>query len=164
MIQISTILAVVAGLGGLLLFFKRDRLLQTTTLLVAAFLLFFTSVAPALAQTQIAALGAQDETVSRDETDLKVNPGGGHYTGLEYAKQPKAGEAFLNDDDIQEKIESQVNDNVTVAVANGSVRLTGRVNSEKDARQLVEEVKEIPGVHEITFDLGLNQFATQVSN
>jgi len=40
-------------------------------------------------------------------------------------------------------------------VANGSVILSGRVENIEIARDVVKQVKEIPGVKQISFELGL---------
>jgi len=40
-------------------------------------------------------------------------------------------------------------------VANGSVILSGRVENIEIARDVVKQVKEIPGIKQISFELGL---------
>jgi osmotically-inducible protein OsmY len=42
-----------------------------------------------------------------------------------------------------------------VNVASGSVILSGTVENVDAAREIVEQVKNIPGVQQITFELGL---------
>lgn len=136
---------------------KSRYLTKVCVLLLTVTCLFFFTNAQALAQTQIAALGASDSAVSNDETDLKMTPSGKHYSGLEYAERTQANENPVSDNVIQKSIESKADSGVVVAVANGSVRLSGRVDNKEEAENLIATVKKIPGVHEITFDLGLNQ-------
>lgn len=155
MIVTLTILMSVLAIATLWLSFRQVNVSRLFTLLVAVSLLLFTSNAPVLAQTQIAALGASDETVTRDETDLKMVPTGSHYTGIEYAKETKPLENPVSDDVIEKTIKSNTDKGVVVAVANGSVRLTGKVDNQRKAERLLSQVKEIPGVHEITFDFAL---------
>ncbi|MGB3652891.1 MAG: BON domain-containing protein [Rivularia sp. (in: cyanobacteria)] len=120
---------------------------------------------PALATPSLAALGARDSAISQPqqqqslEEDLKLTPGGGHYSGIEYSARTAAEESPLSDETIQQSIEPYTSDNLIVSVTNGAVKLSGRVKDKEVARHVVEEIKEIPGVHEITFDIGLENKA-----
>lgn len=118
---------------------------------------------PALATPNIAALGARDSAIHESqqtmEEDLKLTPGGGHYSGIEYSARTAAEESPLSDETIKQSIEPYTNDNLIVSVTNGAVKLSGRVENKEVARHVVEEIKEIPGVHEITFDIGLENKA-----
>lgn len=118
---------------------------------------------PALATPSLAALGAKDNAIHQQqqtmEEDLKLTPGGGHYSGIEYGTRTGENERPLSDETIKQSIEPYTSDNLVVSVANGAVRLSGRVEDKEIARHVVEEIKEIPGVHEITFNLGLENQA-----
>ena len=130
---------------------KRGQLLLIVVLLGT----FFTSNLPAPAVT-LAALGAQDSAITQQQQEqeegLKLTPGGGQYSGLEHVDKP-SGKA-LSDADIQQKI-SEIRRDITVNSASGSVILSGTVEDKETAQQLVEQVKAIPGVQEVTFELGL---------
>ena len=83
-----------------------------------------------------------------------------HYSGIEHA-QPTTGELkAVNDDTIKQSIEAYTSNNVIVSVANGSVRLSGRVKDKELAQQIVKQALATPGVYEITFDLGLDNTAS----
>ncbi len=120
---------------------------------------------PALATPSLAALGARDSAIHESqqtmEEDLKLTPGGGHYSGIEYSDSARTAEnqPSVSDQTIQQSIEPYTNDNLIVSVTNGAVKLSGRVENKEVARHVVEEIKEIPGVHEITFDIGLENQA-----
>ena len=160
-IQLSSLLttafATLFAIGGLFLLIQPSRLSRLASLSLAIVILFFASNVPALASTQIAALGSSDQTVTQDESQFKLNPGEGHYSGLEYAPRTGEKQEPVSDSVIKKTIKSQADDSVVVAVANGSVRLSGTIDNKEDARDLISKVKEIPGVHEITFDLGLEE-------
>ncbi len=68
-------------------------------------------------------------------------------------------ENAVSDDSIKKSIKPYTSDSLVVEVANGSVQLSGRVDKET-AQNIVEHIKAIPGVHEITFNLGLNNKAS----
>lgn len=138
---------------------KPKYLLNLGLVATAASLVFFTRTMPASAAPgyHFAALAANDtasETQDKLEEQLKLDPGGGHYTGLEYPEKINPNKR-LGDQAIQNKIESKIDKNVIVAVTNGSVRLTGSAKDKYAAHDLVENVKEIPGVREVTFDFSL---------
>lgn len=138
---------------------KPKYLFNLGLIAAGASLLFFIKTLPASAAPEyhFAALAAND-TMSQEqadlEEDLKVNPGGGHYTGLEYPERINPNK-LLGDQEIQNKVESMSDPKVIVAVTNGSVRLTGRAKDKYEAHDLVENVKKIPGVREVTFDFSL---------
>jgi hypothetical protein len=117
------------------------------------------TTAPAIAAPTLGALGARDEAIPGDrqalQENLKVSPTGNHYAGIEYAPRSNQ-ENPLNDAAIESRIESNVTDNLVVSVSNGSVRLDGTVSDRGTAENIVEQIKNIPGVHEVSFDLGLN--------
>lgn len=143
---------------------KKKLLFGSTALLLGMVLLAYSNSAPALAANDLAALGASDRTVTLEqqqiEEDLKLNPGGGHYSGIEYSERTAPGELAVSDETIEKSIESFAGDRVIVGVASGSVRLSGRVKDKETAQNIVEQTKAIPGVHEITFNLGLDNPAS----
>ncbi|WP_107671212.1 transporter [Cyanothece sp. BG0011] len=154
MILLGISLLVILGISGFLLL-RRFKALRVASVSLAVTILLLTTIAPALADTQVAALGARDETVSADETDLKLNPGAGHYSGLEYAERTNEVQNPVSDEVIKKTIDKKTDDRIVFAVSNGSVRLSGQIDNKEDAQNLISQIKEIPGVHEITFDLGL---------
>ncbi|ACB50819.1 unknown [Crocosphaera subtropica ATCC 51142] len=159
MILLGTSLLVILGISGFLLL-KRFDGLRLASVSLAVTILLLTTITPALADTQIAALGARDETVSADETDLNLNPGGKHYSGLEYAKRTDDAENPVSDDVIKQTIDSETDNRIVFAVSNGSVRLSGRIDNKEDAQNLISKIKKIPGVHEVTYDLGLENVSS----
>lgn len=102
--------------------------------------------------TKLAAIPGQQQL----REDIKLTPGGGHYSGIEYSKRTAPKEQAVSDKTIKKSIKSLTEENVIVAVSNGSVRLSGTVKDKETAQNIVEQTKEIPGVHEVTFNLGLD--------
>ena len=143
---------------------EKKHLLRFTAVLLTIVLLTYSSSANALAANDLAALGADDSTLTREqqqlEEDLKLTPDGGHYSGIEYAERTNGEKEAVSDETIEKSIQAYTSDNVVVAVANGSVRLSGRVKDKEVAQHIVEQIKAIPGVHEVTFNLGLDNKAS----
>lgn len=94
-----------------------------------------------------------DEQKDLNET-LQSTPGDSQYQGIEYADVKGTP---LGDQDITDRVESKVPDTLKISVSNGSVRLSGKVKSRDTARAIIEDVKSIPGVHEVSYDLGLKE-------
>lgn len=144
---------------GFSLLKRKYSLVSNTALIVIGVFVFSFNSLPAQAMPNLAALGAKDNAIHQQqqslEEDLKLTPGGGHYSGIEYAQRSASESSPLSDETIKQSIEPYTSDNLIVSVANGAVRLSGRVEDKEVARHIVEEIKEIPGVHEITFNLGL---------
>lgn len=136
---------------------------STATLMGMAVLTALTSL-PAMASTDIAALGVQGDTLEprqeQFEEDLKLTPTKAQYSGIEYAKASANDDQPISDAQIREKITSSISDELTVNVASGSVILSGTVKNQSKARKIIDQVKGIPGVHEITFELGLEEQAS----
>jgi hypothetical protein len=142
---------------------KNKRLLHSTAILSGmAIFSYFNSVS-ALAETDSVSPGAIKNFVTKEQQslqkDLNLTPGGDHYSGIEYADRTKELDKAASDESIKETIEEYSSDNLIVGVTNGSVRLSGRVKNQDVARHILEQTKAIPGVHEITFDLGLDNKA-----
>ena len=141
---------------------KKKHLLYSTAVWLAVAMLFYSHSYSALA-ADAATPGAIKRFVSEEqqelEEDLNLTPGGGHYSGIEYAERAKGEAKPVSDEAIEETIKKYKSDNLTIAVANGSVRVSGTVQDRDVARHVIKQIKEIPGVHEITFDLGLENKA-----
>ncbi|HEY9734716.1 MAG TPA: BON domain-containing protein [Trichocoleus sp.] len=110
-----------------------------------------------------AAGAAQDAAISSEQrelnNDLESTPNGNQFHGIEYADVKGTP---LSDAEIERKIRSDVSDEIATSVSNGAVRLSGEVKNKRVAERIVNEVKQIPGVHEITFDLGLEDKNTEL--
>lgn len=157
----TLIFAFVATTGVFLIIRYRHYLPSLLGATVAITVLLLSSTLPAMASPYLAALGADDATVTegraQQEEQLKLDPGGDQYEGIEYAPNAEPGERTLSDSEIRSKVESMSDRGVVVAVTNGSVRLSGKIKDKETASKLVEDIKSIPGVHEITFDLGITE-------
>lgn len=160
-ILLSLAIMAIVGLGKLLS--KKKRLFYSIVVLLGITILGYTNSIPAIAATDLAALGANENTLTPEqqqiEEDLKITPGGGHYSGIEYADHTTGVKKAVSDDSIEESIKAYTGDNVVMAVANGSVRFSGRVKDKETAQDIIEQTKAIPGVFEITFNLGLDNEA-----
>ncbi|WP_052055339.1 hypothetical protein [Myxosarcina sp. GI1] len=140
------------------------RLTSSLAVLIAVTLITYFTSLPALATTNIAALGANDRALTEEqqqfEEDLKLTPDGSHYSGLEHVEQTTAEQMPVDNETIEQSIRDYAGDSVTIGVASGSVRLTGRVKDKDTAHDLVEQTKSIPGVREVTFNIGLDNKAS----
>ena len=87
---------------------------------------------------------------------LQSNPSDSQYQGIEYADVKGTP---LGDQEITNRVERQVPENLKVSVSNGSVRLSGKVSDRDTAQAIVNDVKSIPGVHEVAYDLGLKNLS-----
>lgn len=85
---------------------------------------------------------------------LQTTPTGDQYQGIEYAD---AKGTALGDQEITNRVESNAPKGLKVSVSNGSVRLSGKVADRSTAQAIVDDIKAIPGVHEIAYDLGLKR-------
>jgi BON domain len=109
--------------------------------------------------TQPAFAGAVNGDVLTDQQKdlnetLQSTPNDSQYEGIEYADVKGTP---LGDQEITDRIMSKVPDNLKVGVSNGAVQISGKVNSRDTARAVIEDVKSIPGVHEVSYDLGLKE-------
>ncbi|WP_413160212.1 BON domain-containing protein [Capilliphycus salinus ALCB114379] len=144
------------------LLIQRHRLFGSAVTLFAVLLLTFIQSSSALATPFLGALGTPDsalKTPQQRQLDerLKLNPGGGQYSGVEYVQEDLNRSQTLSDREIQNTIKSEIQEDLVAMVSNGSVILSGTVKDRQTAQNIVEEVKAIPGVHEITFELGLKE-------
>lgn len=103
------------------------------------------------------AAAAKERAMSPEQrelnADLRKTPNGNQYQGIEY---PDVDGAPLSDRAIRDRIESKVPSDLALSVSSGAVRLSGKVDDLKEAQSIVQSVKEIPGVHEVSYDLGLS--------
>ncbi|MEA5448758.1 BON domain-containing protein [Leptolyngbya sp. CCNP1308] len=146
---------VVLGLGAALLLIRSPKAAQSGLVALtclAILLVGFTQ--PALAGAVNGDVLTNDQQ-KLNET-LQSNPGDSQYQGIEYADSKGTP---LGDQEITNKVESQVPENLKVSVSNGSVRLSGKVSDRGTAQAIIEEVKSIPGVHEVAYDLGLKNLS-----
>jgi DNA replicative helicase MCM subunit Mcm2 (Cdc46/Mcm family) len=116
----------------------------------------------AIAAPQLAAMGAIDNALDQRQRildeKLKLDPTKLRYRGLEYVQfQPQ--DERLSDVQIKSTIKSDINSDIVVAVATGSVQVFGNVANIDVAREVVTQIKAIPGVREVMFDLGLEMKA-----
>lgn len=150
-LMISIIALAAFWIVGLL----RSHLKDTVIAIALAVGLFGFSSAPA-----IAAQAASDNAVTEHpipQEQLKQSSPGGQYSGIEYANDQLGGRT-ISDETLKRDIKG-VRDDLAVSVSNGAVRVSGTVENQKVARRVVDEIKDIPGIHEITFDLGLEEEA-----
>jgi len=148
-------------IGGILFLSNRSNFLRSAALFLGVLLFVSSNSLPAFATPHLAALGSAEKALNPGqqqlEKNLKVTPEGAQYSGLEYVKESKA--SPLSDAQIRDRIEN-IEDDLVANVASGSVILSGTVEDKQTARKIVEKVKEIPGVHEITFELALEEIAS----
>lgn len=142
---------------------KKKSLLYSTTILLGIAILSYSNDITAFAAIDadnVEANTMATQNKQQLQEDLRLTPDGSYYSGIEHA-QPNIKELKAVDDDIiKQSIEAYTSNNVIVSVANGSVRLSGRVKDKDVALQYVEQALAIPGVYEITFNLGLNNPAS----
>jgi osmotically-inducible protein OsmY len=154
LLSLSLAIAVIAYVS--LMVANRRRLFEGTAVVLGMLLLLYANTPTALA---VEDLGRNLATITGQQQlqeELKLTPEGDHYSGLEYSERTGPKEKAVSDETIEDSIESFAGDDVIVAVANGSVRLSGRVKDKKTAQNIIDKTKEIPGVHEVTFNLGLD--------
>lgn len=103
------------------------------------------------------AAAANDNVLSEGQKQLnetlKTTPNANQYQGIEY---PQVTGEPLSDREISRRIENEVPSNIKLSVSNGAVRVSGQVNNREVAQRIVQDIKEIPGVHEVSYDLGFS--------
>ncbi|MEQ9239148.1 MAG: BON domain-containing protein [Coleofasciculus sp. E2-BRE-01] len=155
MINLLMIIATLA-IASLVLV-KPNRLFRSAMMLLGVAIFTFNSAFPAFAappQAAVDSSSSQNSQVEQQEREkLTTSAAGNQYQGIEYIESSQGGKE-LTDSQIQDKI-SDISENLVAGVSSGAVRLTGTVKDQATARKLVEKIKDIPGVHEITFDLAL---------
>lgn len=138
---------------------RRSRLFRSTVIMLGVLLFTYTGSMAALASPYMGAMGASghlSDSVGNQsiDEDLSITGDKSQYSGLEYAS-PTPGHPPLSDGEIRDAIKSKMNDELVADVASGAVILSGTVENKEEARDLIEQIKDIPGVHEITYELGL---------
>lgn len=103
------------------------------------------------------AAAANDAVLSEGQQELhetlRKSPTGNQYSGIEY---PQSTGEPTSDRELITQVQQSVPGDVKLSVSNGSVRLSGQVGSLDEAKRIVQDVKEIPGIHEVSYDLGVN--------
>jgi BON domain len=146
---------VALGLGATLLLVRSSKAGQSGLAALACLAILLVGF------TQPALAGAVNGDVLTDDQQelnetLQSNPGDKQYQGIEYADVKGTP---LGDQEITDRVESQVPENLKVSVSNGSVRLSGKVSDRDTAQAIIQEVKSIPGVHEVAYDIGLKNLS-----
>ncbi|MEQ8468289.1 hypothetical protein [Coleofasciculus sp. E1-EBD-02] len=152
MINLLMIIATLA-IASLVLV-KPNRLFRSAMMLLGVAIFTFNSAFPAFAAPPQAAVDSSQSSQQPNNEKVTTSAAGSQYQGIEYV-EPSRGGKELSDSQIQDKIESDISENLVAGVASGAVRLTGTVKDQATARKYIEQIKDIPGVHEITFDLAL---------
>jgi len=149
------VLMVIATLAiASLVLVKPNRLFRSAMMLLGVAIFTFNSAFPAFAAPPQAAVDSSQGSQQPNNEKVTTSAAGSQYQGIEYVESSQGGKE-LTDSQIQDKIESDISENLVAGVASGAVRLTGTVKDQATARKIVEKIKDIPGVHEITFDLAL---------
>lgn len=159
------ILSFIAMAGNILLSLfttQKKYLLYSTAILLTIAVLGYSLNSFAAADAVSQDISDRSTTIERQtlEEDLNLTPDGGHYSGVEYAQRTQGAAEAVSDEVIKSMLTQYASDDLVIAVANGSVRVSGRVEDKEIARHVIEQIKEIPGVHEITFNLGLDRNAS----
>ena len=120
-------LAAIGIVGFSKILTEKKRLFYSTVILQVIAIFSYSNSLSAIAATDLAVLGANENTQTQEpqiEEDLKLTPGGGHYSGVEYTDRTTKAEKAVSDDSIKESIKAYTSDGVVVAVTNGSVRFS----------------------------------------
>jgi hypothetical protein len=121
---------------------------------------------PALAasNTVPSALNSGDQLLQKQpfKFEENINISADQCSGLCIAQEQTD---FQDDSDLLQAIIAKVPDeqSLDIKVDNSSVFLTGAVNDEATARDLIKQVETIPGVHWITIELALTHQAQPVA-
>jgi hypothetical protein len=147
----------IATIATAMIWVQRRGQTKTAVAVLSAAMLVFLNAQPAQAAMATKEDVLNSKQAAFEDNDLKLNPGGRHYSGIEYVDEEAApGQRSYSDVEIEREIKS-INSRLIAGVVNGSVIISGRVADKDTAKDIVEQVKEIPGVHEVTFELGLEQ-------
>jgi hypothetical protein len=152
MINVLMIIATLA-IASLVLV-KQNRLFRSVMMLLGVAIFTFNSAFPAFAAPPQAAVDSSQGSQQPNNEKVTTSAAGNQYQGIEYVASSRGGKE-LSDSQIQDKIESDISENLVAGVASGAVRLTGTVKDQATARKYIDQIKDIPGVHEITFDLAI---------
>ncbi len=140
----------VAAIAGI--FIQLSRRGQTGALAAILTTVLMTAFA-----SPVMAAAANDNALSDGQKalqeTLKTTPQNNQYQGIEYAQ---AKGKPLSDREITRRVQQEIPDSVKLSVSSGSVRLSGQVSNRDMAQQVIQDIKEMPGVHEISYDLGFS--------
>lgn len=151
MITSLSFLALITGIGIVTYLYTRLPRRGQIGVLSATVLtgLMLSTATPAMAAA------ANDNALSEGQKGLnetlKTTPQDNQYQGIEY---PQVTGDPLSDREITRRIQQEIPDNVKLSVSNGAVRLSGKVSNRDEAQHIVQDIKEVPGVHEVSYDLG----------
>ncbi len=157
---------------------RSKRLLRSVAAFLSVAALVLTSSLPVAASPNLAAFGfGQDksstsassqpvkkfggspQTQNQKELneELRTTAPGGQYSGLETVNEQTGNNTVQvqGDADIVKEIKSKVKNDLVVKAASGQVILAGSVKNQEEGRSIVDAVKKIPGVRQITFEFGL---------
>ncbi|MBW4459786.1 MAG: BON domain-containing protein [Nodosilinea sp. WJT8-NPBG4] len=144
---------VVIGLGLALMLVRLPKAGQSGLIAMACLAVMLVGFTQPAFAGAVNGAALTDEQLDLNET-LQSTPNDSQYEGIEYANVKGTP---LGDQEITDRIMSKVPDNLKVGVSNGAVQLSGKVKSRDSARAIIEDVKSIPGVHEVSYDLGLKE-------
>ncbi|MBD1874415.1 BON domain-containing protein [Nodosilinea sp. FACHB-131] len=144
---------VVIGLGLALMLVRLPKVGQSSLIAMACLAVMLVGFTQPAFAGAVNGAALTDEQKDLNET-LQSTPNDSQYEGIEYADVKGTP---LGDQDITDRVESKVPDTIKISVSNGSVRLSGKVKSRDTARAIIEDVKSIPGVHEVSYDIGLKE-------
>jgi hypothetical protein len=153
----SLFLVTIAAIISLVVI-KRRRLFPTLATVLGITALTFSSSLPAIAvpNSTVSALDSSTQVQPQNSCGFEesLSSVGDELEGLCIAQGQNGSQS---DADITKEIKSKASDenNLIVRVDNGMVLLSGSVKDEKTARNLVNQVEQVPGVHFITVELGL---------
>ncbi len=144
---------VVAGLGAALLVVRLPKVGQASLVALTCLAIGLGGLSqPALAGAVNGDVLTKDQQQLNER--LQTTPNENQYQGIEYADVKGTP---LGDQDITDLVKGTVPKELKVSVSNGSVRLSGKVDDRSTAQAIVNDVKAIPGVHEVSYDLGLKR-------
>jgi osmotically-inducible protein OsmY len=145
---LTFVIAILAAVSLFMLLPKRGKISLITATFLTVVLTGFTQPASAAAVKD----NVLNEGQKALNETLKTTPQGNQYQGIEY---PQVTGTPLSDEEITQKILNEVPNDLKVSVSNGAVRVSGKVSDRSKAQNIVQDIKDIPGVHEVSYDLGL---------
>lgn len=140
---------------------KKKNLLYSTTLLLGIAVLSYADDIKAFAAFDTNSIETNTLVATQNEQktseNLRLTLDGNHYSGVERPRRNIEVIEVVNDNTIEKSIETYTTDRIIVSVADGSVSLSGQVQNLDVAQNVVEQVKAIPGVSEVTFNFSLDR-------
>lgn len=137
---------IAAGVVAVAMAMSHRRWRRSAIALFGVAALTLTSAAPAMA--------AQDGTAPRVFEETITKASSSQFEGI--VMQVGGSQAQQRSDrQIQKDIRDIVGKDLTIDVDSGAVILSGSVKDEETAREILEQVEQVEGVRDITFELGL---------